>query len=409
MTDQESSAVDAAWQVLSLTGDPGWLRRTIAGAPLLDRLDAALRYVLRERFDEEHALVTSAFTADWGDVSPAHADQSAIYLDDETPVVVGLYANAFFARAAEELSAMHGAAGDARRMDEWRRTARLVRAAINHHLWQEDRGFYRVHRVVIPRGEAGRFDDSDIFAMGGNALAALHGVADERQAGLIFTVAETRRAQFGLSSVAGVLLPPYPAGFFSHPILRETFTYQNGGQWDWWSGRLLLAMFRRGSSQAAQSQLLEIARRVARSGGLYEWYSREGVGRGSSDYAGNAGVLAAAIYQGLFGMDSRADGLDLTVRLGALSGRVRTCEPAVGRRVAYEYRYERENRRALLRFESNAPGQGRLSVRVPGEEAVVALLLDGRPVPFAEETVGRDRQVRLTTDWAPHELELQMR
>jgi hypothetical protein len=407
--DQESSAVDAAWQVFSLTGDRAWLTKPISGLRLLDRLDAALGYLLRERLDEGHGLITSAFTADWGDVSPTHADQSAIYLDDETPVVVGLYANALFARAAEELGAMHAAAGDPRRTGEWRQTAQSIRSRLNRHLWQEERGFYRIHRVVVARGEAGRFDDSDIFAMGGNALAVLHDVADERQTGRIVAVAEARRQQFGLSSVAGVLLPPYPTGFFSHPILRETFTYQNGGQWDWWSGRLLLAMFHRGYSRAAQLQLLEVARRVGRSGGLYEWYTREGVAQGSNNYAGNVGALAAAIYQGLFGLDSRADGLDVTIRLGAASGGVRTCEPALGRQVSYEYRYELENRRALLRLDTNAPGNGRLWLRVPGDEEVAAVLLDGAAVAFDEERVGEDRQIRLMTDWVHHELELRMR
>jgi len=407
--DQESSAIDAAWSVFEMTRDREWLRKPIAGRPLLDRLDAALAYVRREHFDEGRGLVTSAFTADWGDVSPAHDDQRAIYVDELTPIVVGLYANVFFARAVEELASMHDAVGDASRADQWRRIGYVVRGAINRQLWQPDRGFYRIHHVVVPLGGAGELDDSNVFAMGGNALAALYDVADETQSALIFGVAAARSEQYGLSSTAGVLLPPYPSGVFAHPILRESFTYQNGGQWDWWGGRLLLAMFRHGYSEAAQAQLVEVGRRVALAGGLYEWYTREGAGQGSATFAGSVGALAGAIYQGLFGLASRADGLDVTVRLGRASGRVRICEPALSRSLVYEYRYDPETRTATLGFEGNAPGPGRLSVRLPERERALTVLVDGTPAAFVEEARGNDRYVAVMTDWTAHHMVIHMK
>jgi hypothetical protein len=409
VTDQETSAVDAAWSVFTFTGDHNWLRQSVAGRPLVDRLDAALRFVLESRFDPATGLVTSALTADWGDVSPTHADQRAIYLDEATPVVVGLYANALFARAARQLSELHDALGDSARRREWARIADEVRARINRQLWQEDRGFYRIHQVVLARGAAGTFDSSDVFAMGGNAMAVLNGVADDRQAGLVFATAESRRRQHGFTSVAAALLPPYPTGFFAHPILREPFTYQNGGQWDWWSGRMLLAMFRRGYSAYAHAQLLALASRVSASGGLYEWYSRDGRGQGSGSYAGNAGALAGAVFQGLYGLDSRADGLDVTVRLGELSGSVTVCEPALARTLDYSYVYEPGQRRARLQIRSNAPGAGRLSLRIPGEADVAALAVDGAPVAFEIDEVGNDRYARLTTTWSSRSIELLLR
>jgi hypothetical protein len=76
ITDQESSAVDAAAQVFALAGRVDWLTRDIAGRRLLDRLEAALEFVWR---DKRHGgLVVTALTADWGDVSPAYPDQRVI-------------------------------------------------------------------------------------------------------------------------------------------------------------------------------------------------------------------------------------------------------------------------------------------------------------------------------------------
>jgi hypothetical protein len=407
--DQESSAVDAAWRIFRLTGDQAWLVKSIEGRPLVDRLDAALAYVADERFDDGLGLVVSAFTADWGDVSPVYPDQRAIYLDETTPLVAGLYANAFFARAGDQLAELMASAANPGRARHWREVAESVRAGIDRHLWSESSGFYRLHRVVLARGEAGQFDDSDIFALGGNTLAVLHGPAGGPRVDRIFATADARRRALGLSSTAGVLMPAYPTGFFLHPILRDAYTYQNGGQWDWWSGRFILALFERGRSRAAVEELRAVARRVADSGGLYEWHARDGSGRGSDHYAGGVGSLAAAIFEGLFGLRSTAWGLDVTVRLGASAGRVSVCEPASGRELTYEYDYLPELRRATLRYEGNAPGRGRLALRLPEAAPVSTVLVDGQPVPFLLERVGEDEFASLTTDWAAHRLELQLR
>jgi hypothetical protein len=335
VADQESSAVDAAWRVYQLTGDRGWLAKPIGGRALVDRLDDALGYVEQARVDPGFGLVASAFTADWGDVSPTYADQRAIYLDEATPVVVGLYANAFYARAAQELAELQDAAASPARAEHWRQVAAAVRAAIDAQLWNEAGGFYFLHRVVATRGAA-LPDDSDVFALGGNALAALYGPASASRAARLFDAADSRRRGLGLSAPAGVLMPAYSTGFFQHPILREAYTYQNGGQWDWWSGRFLLALYERGRSQAASDGLRAVARRVADTGGLFEWHALDGSGQGSRSYAGNVGALSAAIFEGLFGLASNASGLDVSVRLGSLPGGVSVCEPASGRELGYE-------------------------------------------------------------------------
>jgi hypothetical protein len=407
--DQESSAVHAAAQVFALTGDREWLAKEIEGRPLVERLDAALGYVLGNRFSDAYGLVTSAFTADWGDVSPAYSDQRVIYLDERTPLVVGLYANALFAQAADELGEMWRALGRSERARYWSEQAARIRVNLNHFLWQESRGFYRLHLLLPGPGEPVAYDDGDTFALGGHALALLSGTAAAGQAERIFAAAEDRRRLLRVPTIAGVLLPPYPRGFFMHPIQREEYTYQNGGQWDWWAGRFLLARFERGQAGPALTDLREIAKRVRDSGGLYEWYTREGKGKGSARYAGSAGALAGAVFQGLFGLDSRAEGLGITVRLGTESGAVRTYEPILNRHIAYRYDYDPRTGWAHLRFESNAPGTGRLEVRLPEGGTAVRVLEDGSSVSFEPRTVDQDRFIALTTDWRPHELEVHLR
>jgi len=407
-SDQEASAVESAGQVFALTGDREWLRKRILGRRLVDRLEAALDWVLRERLSAG-GLVTGALTADWGDVSPAYPDQRVIYLDEQTPRVEGLYASAMALRAADVLGRLFASLGEVEGAARWRDLAARLRTSINQRLWQEGRGFYRFQAPLPGPRTPVAADDAAMFALGGNALAILYGAADPRQTARIAAAAEERAQRYSVSTVAAVLLPPFPAGFFKHPMQREEWSYQNGGQWDWWAGRFLLAEFRSGHAEAAQRQLLATARRVAQGGGLYEWFTRSGEGRGSPRYAGSVGALAGALYQGLFGIDSRAEGLALTVRLGSASGSVRAHEPALDRRLAYDWRYDPDTRAGRLHVESNAPGTGALRLRLPAGTAPERALLDGREVELTMETVGSDSYLGLTTDWATHDLEVRLR
>ena len=406
--DQETSAVEAAHQAFRSSGDRAWLRSPVVGRPLVDRLEAALSFLRRKRFSRRYGLVTNAFTADWGDVSPMYGDQRAIYLDERTPLVVGLYTNALFYRAARDLQELLEAAGRPARARFWRDEARRVRAAVNRHLWQEARGFYRVHVLeTVPSGWAPP-DDADTFALGGNAVAVLHGIADAAQSARIFAVAEERQRRYRVSTVAGTLLPPYPSGFFRHPILREPYTYQNGGQWDWFGGRLVLAEFERGHSAAARRQLGEIAARVVRSGGLREWATREGAGRGSAAYAGSAGALGAALIGGLFGVDLAGGRLTLTVRLGEEAGELQVREPATGLEVGCASAYDGPARTLRMRHSWSGRRDARVRVRLPAGMRLASATLDGRPRAVEVEAVGEDVYAALTTAPGAHQLELKL-
>ena len=406
--DQESSAVDAAAVVHAATGDTGWLKKAIAGRTVLERLDAALSFVADRRMSG--GLVTAALTADWGDVSPVHGDQRVIYLDDATPVVASLYASALYVRAALRLAALHDAAGDRNRASSWRARADATAAAINRRLWQPARGFFRMHLPVASPPGWKPPSDGNIFALGGNTLAALYGIAGDARAARLIDVAEARRREYGLATIGGVLLPPYPAGFFAHPILREPFTYQNGGQWDWWGGRFVRAEFERGHAVAAFAHLHALAARAVAAGGLHEWVTRDGQGRGSPRYAGSAAALGQAVLEGVFGLGLGMDGLRLDVRLGARSGEVSARQPATGATVAYRQDYDPRARTLRLHFASSAPGRGTLSVLLPPRSMPVRCALDGRrrALPMVR-VVGEDRYAVLRTDWTAHDLELAFR
>lgn len=397
--DQESSAVLAAHEVWAATGDVAWLFQPVAGQALLKRLDRALRSVLERRFDARRGLLENALTADWGDVSPAYPDQRAIYLDERTPRAVGLYTNALFVRAARALAQLHALAGDGVSAAFWWQRADELAANLQGLLWQEPRGFYRMQLLTTPRLAPGYPETADVFALGGNAVALLAGLGDERQLARLLAVADQRRREHRLATIGGALLPPLPRGTFPHPVLRDEWQYQNGGQWDWFAGRLLTAAFQRGHSAWARGQLEAVAAAVERAGGLHEWRSRDGRGRGSASYAGSAGALGEALVAGLYGVSLRGGRLDLSVRLGDEAGGLELRPPGGRFGVACDYRFERAAARALLTVESDAPVPGTLALRLPPGFRPVALERDGQPLAFTEQRVGEDLYAVADTAW----------
>ena len=404
MADQEASAVDAAYQVTMATGDRAWLARPIKDKTLLERLDLSMEYVLKKRFDAGHGLVTSGFSASWGDVSPKEREQRTIYLTDQTPLVASLYENAFFYQAAVELAAIHRTLGETAQTEHWTQVAAGLKENINKYLWRKDRGFYKTHLLLTPALAKGFPDDSDMFDMPGNAAAALYGIADDLQARRVFEVARERQRQYGMPTIAGVLLPSYPKGFFPHPCCNEEYKYINGGLWDWFSGRLLQAEFERGYSGRAYQQLIEVARQAVKDDGLYEWYSKDGKGKGSPNYGDNAGTLASAIFQGLFGVDWGGGTLNLRIRLGARPGKIHLYQPTTDSYVACQYAFDKARGTVRIDYQSNIGGYGKVSLLLPERRQVEKLLLDGTEKPFTIEQQGEDAYVSTSTDWKPHEL-----
>ena len=183
VADQESSAIDAAWRVYRSPAVAGGSRSRSEGSALVDRLDGALG--TSSRSASRGLRVVAALTADWGDVSPTYADQRAIYLDEATPVVVEPLRERFFARAAEELAELLATRRG--------RTPALWSTATGGRV-----GAHRDRPSPLERGPGAStgctgwsgawqqrpaFDDSDVFALGGNALAALYGPATRHARG----------------------------------------------------------------------------------------------------------------------------------------------------------------------------------------------------------------------------------
>jgi len=315
---------------------------------------------------------------------------------------VGLYTNALAYEAARGLAEMHDVAGDASRATFWRTEAAALQAAVDRVLWQPARGFYRMHAPA----PGPKFDghDDDILAMGGHAVALRSGLIDGERARRVLDTLEERRRRLKLDTISFSLLPPFPAGLFKHPAVKEPWSYQNGGQWDWFGGRLVLAEAEAGRAGRAREHLLALAAKAQKSDGLYEWHTREGQGRGSGRYAGSAGALGAAVLEGLLGVRLRAADAVISPRLGPIAATARLVEPGTGSVVEYDYRSSATEMTLDCEIRPARPTVIRLLV--PGSWRTPRAELDGRVVTGPLETVGADRYARIETDGRAHRVSL---
>jgi hypothetical protein len=405
-TDQESSAVHAAHQIYQMVGSE-WLGKKISGKRIINRLESALQYVLDSRWNKEFGLVTGAHTADWGDVDMIDDDHKAVYADKKTHWTADIYDQSMFFQACLNLAEMLGALGETKKKEFWLERAQSLRQNADKWLWQEDKGFYRIHIHL----DSLRHDFSEewIFALGGNTQAILSGLSDELKSRRIIAQALRRQNYFHLSTISGTLLPPYPKGFFRHPLLDTPYEYQNGAQWDWFGGRFVYAMFENGFSRLAKTKMIEIFRKNIFNRGFFEWDSRDGWARGSDHYCGSAGSLSKVLFEGYFGIKLTKDSLQIQPRLLQDNARIHITVPAMDVFVAYDYRISPEGESMILRYNSNFAQTGKIKILIPWNlinRSNLSVIKDGIEHPFRLENVRNDAFVVIETDFADHTVQV---
>ena len=289
-TDQETSLVQAVATYVRKTGDEDFLRVEVDGRPVLERLENAMEFLRAHRWDDAHGLLWGATTVDWGDVQPEH--EWGVELDADSHLAIDIYDNAMLLLALRDLVSLLGA--ETSRARRWQDLAAEVRQNVRRHLWDETRRQFRPHVYLDASPFPADFDEAAIYYHGGTAVAIQAGLlsrAEVRQA-LERMRANVRAA--GAGSIGLTVYPPYPAGFFKNPSMRP-YGYQNGGDWTWFGGRMILALIEQGLVAEAYAELQPMLRRVIDNQGFYEWYDVDNRPRGSGTFRGEAGVLGKAI------------------------------------------------------------------------------------------------------------------
>lgn len=290
-TDQETSLVQAVCRYALLTGDRSIFTENVNGRSVLDRLDAALSFLMEHRFDKATGLIWGATTADWGDVQPEHV--WGVELDDASHLAVDIYDNAMFVIALNDL--LKTGLLREERQDHWQVVKSSLEANIRKNLWDEDAQKFIPHVYLKSSPFPPDFDERAIYFHGGTAVAIEAGLLslEEVRRSLEKMRANVRAA--GAATIGLTLYPPYPEGMFKNPSMAKPYSYQNGGDWAWFGGRMVQQLIRLGLVEEALDALSPMLDQVIANNGFYEWYSRDNKPQGSGSYRGAAGVLYRAI------------------------------------------------------------------------------------------------------------------
>lgn len=289
-TDQESSLIQALSTYIAYTGDRTILDESIGNIPVRERIASAIHYVLTERFDTERGLVWGGTTIDWGDVQPE--GRRGGVLDSNSHRSCSIYANAMLLRAIDDYINL---LGDNVAAARWKQTHSLLHKAVRKHLWDRKRQKFIPHVYLNGSPFPAGFDENAIYFHGGTAVAIEAGLLSRAEVAAACARMEQDVHDAQASSIGLTIYPPYPLGYFQNPQLTAPYTYQNGGDWCWFGGRMIQQLVRYNYIEQAYRNLLPMVERVQRVGDFHEWWTRDNQPRGSAAFRGSAGVLGEAI------------------------------------------------------------------------------------------------------------------
>lgn len=288
-TDQESSLVQAVYKYIQLTGDSSILNEQIGNKTVAVGLTDAMDFLMNHRYNQQYGLIIGATTADWGDVQPEHG--WGVDLDENTHPAIDIYDNAMFIIALNNLvEILPGTKA------KWGKIRNDISGNCRKYLWDSQKQKFIPH-LYLEKGSPfpSDFDETQIYYFGGTAIAIEAGLLSKEEIKISLNEMISRVKQAGAASIGLTLYPPYPEGYFANKIMNPVYSYQNGGDWTWFGGRMIQELIKNGFVQEAYEQIQPMVKRVKDNDGFYEWYSIDNEPRGSGTFRGEAGVLYKAI------------------------------------------------------------------------------------------------------------------
>jgi hypothetical protein len=284
-TDQESSLIQAMKKYIDVTGDRTVLEEKIGGRTVMQRMEDALIYILKDRWSDKYGLVKGATTIDWGDVQPETGWGVAI--NEKTKWAIDIYDNAMYVIAIQDFLAMKP--GAYRTTKNWPAISRQIKQHVRKHLWQANTQKYIPHLYLDGSPFPASFDENAILYTGGSACAILAGFHTPAEIAAINRQMVEAAGKEKYATIGITVYPPYPAEQFPN---MHPYVYQNAGDWTWFGGRMIQALIANGFIREAIDELSPIIDRTLAHKGFFEWYDvRTGEPKGSGDFRGEAGVL----------------------------------------------------------------------------------------------------------------------
>lgn len=289
-TDQESSLIQAVSKYIKGTGDSSIVNEDINGLSVQKRLELSMKFLLKERMVTQYGLLWGATTADWGDVQPEH--DWGVELDAKSHRSIDIYDNAMFLIAIEDFR--NFAKLDNIQKRYWKQTAMTLKKNIRKYLWDKKNQKFLPHIYINGSPFRQDFDESKVYYHGGTAVAIEAGILSKKEIKTAYEKMKQNVIDAGASTIGLTLYPVYPDGSFLNKGMGA-YSYQNGGDWTWFGGRMVIELIKSGYIEEAKQAIQPMLQRVIKNKGFYEWYTPSNQPKGSSSFKGEAGVLWSAI------------------------------------------------------------------------------------------------------------------
>jgi len=288
-TDQETSLIQAVYKYIKITRDRTILSINVGNKTVAQRMEWAMDFLMQHRWNEQYGLIIGATTADWGDVQPE--DGWGVDLDNNTHPAIDVYDNAMFVIALNNLIEILPET-----KVKWEPIRNRLSANIRKYLWDEKKQKFIPH-IYLEKGSPfpANFDENEIYYFGGTTIAIEAGLLSKEEIKISLDEMISCVKLAGAPSIGLTMYPPYPEGYFANKIMNPVYSYQNGGDWTWFGGRMIQELIKAGFVKEAYEQVQPMLKRVKDNDGFFEWYSVDNKPRGSGTFRGEAGVLFTTI------------------------------------------------------------------------------------------------------------------
>ncbi len=291
--DQETSLIQAVRVYVEITGDLRFLEQMVEGHTVRDRLARAMEFLYRERWSDSFGLFWNATTIDWGDVQPEHA--WGVRMDENTHRACCIYTNAMAVIALQDLAWIDDCLN--RDTTLWTERELSLKEQIDAHLWDSERKKYRPHLYLTGSPFPEDMQEERIHVHGGTGVAIQAGLHTPDTVRLLYQQIEQNRLEAGAQSVGLTIWPLYDVPESPNRVFHEKGHYQNGGDWPWFGGRIVLGLLQHGLMQEAYQALVPMLELAEKAGDFNEWHDLEGKAHGAYEFRGSAGVLGLAIQK----------------------------------------------------------------------------------------------------------------
>ena len=285
-TDQESSLIQAIAKYIRVTGDDTILNEEIGGRTVSDRINSALMFLLNNRFSSKYGLLWGGTTVDWGDVQAEH--EWGVKLDESSHLAIDIYDNAMFLIALDDYIDIAD-----KKKSYWAIVRNQIYENIRTHLWDTERHKFIPHLYLDGSPFPADFDENKIHYHGGTAVAVEAGLLSKDEILTVYKQMQENVKAANAQSIGLTVYPPYPNGYFKNTFFSE-YSYQNGGDWTWFGGRMVQQLIIHEFYDEALEAISPMLDRVIHHDGFYEWWTPSGRPN-TNNFRGSAGVLWKAI------------------------------------------------------------------------------------------------------------------